>query len=97
MMAVLNSNRLHVPTVMGELYTGLIDNLIKRSGLVPPRECTTTLHELLHVCDQVQMIGAPRYSTLYKFEKVNKLLKSFCFNKAKGAKGFIFYLDVSNL
>jgi hypothetical protein len=97
MMAVLNSNRLHVPTIMGEFYTGLIDNLIKRSGLVPPSECTTTLHELLHVCDQVQMIGAPRYSTLYKFEKVNKLLKSFCFNKAKGVKGFILYLDVSNI
>ena len=83
-MAVLNSNRLHVPTVNEFTYRNLIDNLIKRSGFVPPSECPITLHELCHVCDQVMEIGSPRYSTLYKFEKVNKLLKSFCFIKAKG-------------
>ena len=86
-MAVLNSNRLHVPAVRDDVMSHLITYLIDRSGLVPPSECTTTLHELIHICDQVEMIGAPRYSTLYKFEKVNKLLKSFCFNKAKGGVG----------
>ena len=83
-MAVLNSNRLHVPSVNDVTYPNLIEALIKRSGLVPPSECPITLHELVHVCDQVMEIGSPRYSTLYKFEKINKLLKAFLFNKAKG-------------
>jgi hypothetical protein len=90
-MAILNSNRLNVKTIMESTYKNLIDLLITRSGLVPPSECCITLHELLHICDQVEEIGAPRYSTLYKFEKINKLLKSICFNKAKG---FICLINV---
>ena len=93
-MVVLNSNRLHVPTVKDVTHPNLIETLIKRSGLVPPSECSITLHELCHVCDQVMEIGSPRYSTLYKFEKINKLLKTFCFNKAKGKPNKIF---MSNL
>ena len=34
----------------------------KRSGLVPPSECTITMHELFHVVDQSYNIGCPRYS-----------------------------------
>ena len=73
-----------MPSIVETLHNNLIEMLILRSGLVPPSECTITLHELVHVCDQVQEIGAPRYSTIYKFEKVNHLLKSLCMNKAKG-------------
>jgi len=83
-MTILNSNRLHVPTIKNVVANELIELLITRSGLVPPSECPITLHELVHVLDQVEEIGAPRYSTLYKFEKLNKLLKQFNYNTAKG-------------
>ncbi len=83
-MTILNSNKLHVPTIKNVIYPELIELLISRSGLVPPSECPITLHELLHIAEQVEEIGAPRYSTLYKFEKVNKLLKQFNYNTAKG-------------
>ena len=57
--------------------------LVDRSGLVPPSECTITTHELLHVVDQSIAIGCPRYSNLYKFEKVNKFFKSMLNNVSK--------------
>ena len=74
------------------IHSDLNETLVKRSGLVPPSECPIALHELVHVCDQVMEIGSPRYSTLYKFEKVNKLLKSFCFNTAKGSMNIDVYI-----
>mgnify|MGYP003386452268 FL=1 len=83
-LSILNSNRLHGPTVDKELFPRLIDALITRSGLVPPSECCVTLHEVVHLCEQVNEIGPGRQSTLYKFEKMNKILKSFAQNKAKG-------------
>ena len=83
-MTTLNSNKLHVPTIKNVIYLELIELLITRSGLVPPSECSITLHELLHIAQQVEEVGAPRYSILYKFEKVNRLLKQLHDNAAKG-------------
>jgi hypothetical protein len=83
-MSILNSSRIHGPTLKTVVYPRLIDALIKRSGLVPPSECCVTLHEMIHICEQVHEIGNPRNSLLYKFEKMNKVLKSFLNNNAKG-------------
>ena len=83
-MSILNSSRLDAPTIMTETYTKLIDALIKRSGLLPPSECCVTLHELIHVLEQVEHVGTPRHSTLYKFEMMNKIMKSMVKNKARG-------------
>lgn len=89
-MSILNSNRLHGPTVKNKLFPRLIDALITRSGLIPPSECCVTLHEMVHLCEQVLEIGPGRQSTLYKFEKMNKVLKSFGQNKAKGKCDVLF-------
>ena len=69
-MSILNSNRLHGPTVQTKLFPRLIDALIKRSGYMPPSECCVTLHELVHLCEQVNEIGPGRMSTLYKFMRI---------------------------
>ena len=58
--------------------------LTDRSDTLPPSECTITLHELEHEVDQSLTIGVPRFSNLYKFEKINKILKSMLKNVAKG-------------
>ena len=83
-MSILNSNKLHLPAIKDRIFNELIELLVVRSGLVPPSECPITLHELVHVIDQVDEIGTPRYHAIYKFEKVNKILKKFNFNVAKG-------------
>ena len=86
-MGILNSNRIHGPTLKKVIYPKLINALIRRSGLVPPSECCVTLHEMMHICEQVHEVGNPRNSMLYKFEKMNKVLKSFLLNQAKGNLG----------
>ena len=83
LIGLLTSNKLSRASIM-EINGDLVDLLNDRSGLVPPSECTITLHELLHVVDQSLAIGVPRFSNLYKFEKVNKFLKSMLKNVAKG-------------
>ena len=83
-ISILNANNLHGPTMQHKILPRLIDALIIRSGLVPPSECCVTLHEMMHVCEQVLQIGTPRNSLLYKFEKLNKILKGFLQNAAKG-------------
>jgi hypothetical protein len=62
----------------------LVQTLCKRSGCVPPSECCVTLHELMHVFEQISEIGPNRRSNLFKFEKMNKEMKSYVKNQAKG-------------
>ena len=83
LIGVLSSNKLsqEVVNVLGRTCGQL---LARRTGLVPPSECTITTHELLHLVDQSTMIGCPRFSNLFKFEKVNKFLKEMLKNCAKG-------------
>ena len=86
------SNMLDIIDVIGVLTSNKLSHdvitivklLAKRNGLVPPSECTITMHELFHVVDQSYNIGCPRYSNLYKFKKVNKILKGMLKNVAKG-------------
>ena len=82
-MSTLNSSRLNASMVRKELLPRLINALADRSGFVPPSESCVTLHELIHVCEQVNEIGNARSSTLYKFEKMNKILKGHGKNSAK--------------
>jgi hypothetical protein len=82
-IGILTSNKLSQASI-NEINSMLIAMVIERSGLVPPSECTITLHELLHLIDQSIAVGCPRFSNLYKFEKVNKFLKSMLKNVAKG-------------
>jgi hypothetical protein len=39
------------------LLEKLINNLVEKSGLFPGCECTTALHELIHICEQIPITG----------------------------------------
>ena len=52
--------------------------------MMPPSEATMTFHELFHIVNQREDVGCPRHSTLYKFERMNKVLKRNLKNTAKG-------------
>jgi hypothetical protein len=91
-MAVLNSNQINLILLQRSLFPDLIKDLVDRSGLVPPSECCITLHELIHICEQVKDIGNPRFSSLYKFEKMNKVMKGFIKNQARGIITFSLHL-----
>ena len=88
-MGILNASRLHVPTVTTDVRDNLLKALTTRSGLVPLSECTVTLHEMMHLIDQVQEVGSCRHSTLFKFEKMNKVMKGCVKNTAKGCKAVV--------
>jgi len=83
-MGMLNSSSLKVDKFNEDFMLMLLDAVILRSGLMPPTECTMTLHELIHTCDQVLEQGVNRVSTLYKFERVNHFLKTLLQNSAAG-------------
>ena len=67
-----------------DLRKEFVSSLVQREGMMPPSESTSTFHELFHLLDQMSDVGCPRYSTLYKFEKMNKILKRNLKNTAKG-------------
>jgi hypothetical protein len=83
-MAALNATRLNVRDIKENLRPRLIKALVRRSGLLPPTESMLTLHELVHICDQVDEVGVPRVSSLYKFERMNHILKDLLQNRGKG-------------
>jgi hypothetical protein len=83
-MGLLNSSSLKVDKYNTTLINRLRDAIVTRSGLMPPSECTMTLHELMHTCDQVLEQGVSRVSTLFKFERVNHFLKTLLQNNAAG-------------
>ena len=63
------------------LETELINILVEHSSMFPPTEQTYTLHELVHILKQIPIVGPPRYSTLFKFERVNLFLKRMVKNR----------------
>jgi hypothetical protein len=87
-MWMLNCSRMTGAYYATDVMSTLITKLVVRGGLVPPSECCVTLHELVHICEQVNEVGVPRHSTLYKFEKMNKVMKGFLKNQARG----LYYL-----
>lgn len=84
LFARLHASRLNSTLLVTELRSKLVSLLVTRSGLVPPSECTITLHEIMHVFDQIAEVGVPRMSSLYKFERMNHILKELLQNNAKG-------------
>jgi hypothetical protein len=95
-ISMLNATRLNIQYITEVIKPKLIKALVRRVGLLPPSECMLTLHELLHICDQVVEVGVPRVSSLYKFERMNHVLKSVLHNAAKG-NVFCFILFYSIL
>ena len=81
---MLNATSINLDVLETVIIPRLIDCLITRSGLVPPVECTLALHDVLHVAKQIREVGMPRYSTLFKFERMNLFLKRLCRNSAAG-------------
>jgi hypothetical protein len=63
------------------LRTRALDILIEHAALFPPSECTYALHEIVHVIEQIEQIGPPRYSTMFMYERVNLTLKRMVKNK----------------
>ena len=92
-LSMLNSGRIKGSDVTSLLKPNLIHECVKRAGILPPSECPLTLHESLHICDQVSEMGAPRMSSLYKFERMNHILKSLLQNSAK-VHFILFYVHV---
>ena len=83
-MGKFSASYLWTSLVEGEAYNEFIECLVKREGMMPPSEATATFHELFHLQKQLIEVGCPRHSTLYKFEKMNKILKRGLKNTAKG-------------
>jgi hypothetical protein len=59
----------------------LRETLIEHSMLFPPSESTYALHEIIHVCSQIEKTGPPRFNCLFMFERVNLFLKRMIKNK----------------
>ena len=85
-LSSLNSSLITVDegTDRDEMHWNLLRSIIKLSGLVPPSESTMTIHELIHIHQQIFDQGAPRFSTLFKFERMNLFLKVLLKNNAAG-------------
>ena len=89
LFTLLNASSINIQVLETVIIPRLIDCLITRSGLVPPVECTLALHDVLHVAQQIREVGMPRYSTLFKFERMNLFLKRLCRNKAAGLASIV--------
>ncbi len=79
-LCVLYSGRIRYDDVSG-LHDRLVNALVRHSALFPPSEQTYTLHELIHVCDQIPAVGPPRFNNCYLFERLNLTMKRFIRNK----------------
>ncbi len=53
----------------------------EHSYLLPPSESTYALHEIIHVCSQIEETGPPRFNCLFMFERVNLFFKRMIKNK----------------
>lgn len=95
-MASLCATRLNAKQVKEVLKPRLIAALVKRAGLLPPTECMLTLHEMIHICEQVEEVGVPRVSSLYKFERMNHILKELLKNHSKGKFPSLFMYTFIN-
>jgi hypothetical protein len=91
-MSQLHSGRMHLKNVVEVIKPKLVALLVARAGLLPPSECMLTLHEILHICDQVVEVGVPRMSSLYKFERMNLVLKKLLKNAAQGNS--IYFMSI---
>jgi hypothetical protein len=56
--------------------------LATHEGILPPSEATYTMHELVHIVQQIEDLGPPLMSSLFKYERQNKFLKDLIKNKS---------------
>jgi hypothetical protein len=68
-------------SLLPQMNQELRDTLIEHSLLLPPSESTYALHEIIHVCSQIEKTGPPRFNCLFMFERVNLFLKRMIKNK----------------
>jgi hypothetical protein len=53
----------------------------EHEGLLPPCEGTYTLHEIIHVIEQIRELGPPSMCSLFKYERQMKYLKNIVMNR----------------
>lgn len=76
----LTSNEFEIQehnNLMKYIYDALADH----DGLLPPSEATYTLHELVHVANQILDCGPPLMVSMFKYERQNKYLKKLLKNQ----------------
>ena len=76
----MNSSRIKLEDVE-RIKKSTIDALVEHSALFPPCESTYSLHELIHLVDRISLIGPPKFTNLFGFERVNSTLKRMSKNR----------------
>jgi hypothetical protein len=79
-LRLLNSSRIRLQDEES-IKRSAIDTLVEHSALFPPCESTYALHELIHLIDQIPLIGPPKFTNLFGFERVNSTLKRMSKNR----------------
>ena len=66
-----------------------IDALVEHSGLFPPCEQTYAFHELIHLVDQIPILGPAKNTNLFSFERVNSTLKRMIKNRCNSMPSIV--------
>ena len=74
------SDRFNLEHIDEILLPSLYEVLAEREGLLPGQECTFTIHELVHVFQDIKELGPPRCYWMYSAERLNKYLKNLVRN-----------------
>lgn len=75
------SDRFNMTKLNNELLPKLYITLSRREGLMPLTEMTYTVHQLVHVFQDIKHTGPPRFIWMYAFERVNKYCKNLIKNQ----------------
>jgi len=94
-LRLLNSSRIRLQDVES-IKRSAIDALVEHSALFPPCESTYALHELIHLVDQIPLIGPPKFTNLFGFERVNSTLKRMSKNRCSSMASIARVFAVSN-
>jgi hypothetical protein len=100
-LRILNSSRIKGRDLTA-IFTLTIDALVEHSALFPPTEQTYALHELVHIVQQIQNIGPPKFNNLFMYERVNSTLKRMIKNKCNSMASIVkayavIYLKIINV
>ena len=74
------SDRFDLEYLDTTLLPRLYELLSEREGLLPMTESTFTIHQLVHVFQDIKKIGPPRFYWMYGAERLNKYLKGLLKN-----------------
>jgi hypothetical protein len=87
-LRILNSSRIKW-TDVGDILNITINALVEHSALFPPCEQTYALHELIHIVNQIPLIGPPKFNNLFMFERVNSTLKRMIKNRCNSMPSIV--------